>query len=1476
MFVTPTRLKWRMRWLRTLALSLVTVASLGTATAQEGVWDLPPGRPVAPRRAAPPRGGSAQPADFSRMFSDGFRSDAANGKLGVMARFGYETGPAVGREQGVIPLELMPYSIFNNWMVFGDFRGFRADTDNWGFNIGGGARYYSPKLDRIFGLYSFYDQDDLSGATFRDYSFGLETYGRMWDARSNVYLPTGKDQALLNTFIVPGSQRFVGNRLLYDEGNTFGSSLGGVDFEVGMPLPGKILMKHDVRVYAGWYHFENNDAPTLDGWRGRIQGDLFPFAQTYLQVSNDKVFDTTVVFGAQLSFGGLKPSDDGPKSQYHRLTTPVYRNYNVVVARADQFNRGLTAINSSTGNAYFFEHIASYAAPGGDGTFENPFQTIAQAQGAADAGPADTIDFVWGGSQYTTAPNNSVTLQAGYRLLGDGPNIPQFVSVDRLGDIQLPRPFTTPPAGVTDGAPVLQGAPADAVTLTSSPTFQTEFSGFNIVEPTGRGIVGQNIGGRVLMRQVNVTNAAQQGLFLENTTGNIRLLGSTINKTNTQVGVTGADVVEISGGSGSVTFGSFQLPSGILLGEINNTPVLAPGQLGGRALFVHDLPNQGVVNLTGSRIRDLDGGGIEIADLQNGSQLILNGISIERSLTSTDNRFPIWIRDTNPGDANPFAGSISFRGLTPITITNPSVDAIRIENLANADLSFDQQISISGIRQAGLSIYGNSASMRFNQAISITSTGAQRLPADRFGNPALDIQANRSPGSLNFSTVTIANAFNEAIRIGWFEGDVGGAFYATNYGTDNNINITFNDAVSASGGQPTVDPPVASSDIFPVIGIRDDLSRVAFDGGLAIGTRAAQTDTLPLGADGILIDSTRRTVGDNRATVSFSGTTSINNSLTSNGVALRYLNRPTITQANAAIVQFNTLRISDAVGNHAISAITLPDGTGGAFPTRKGELLIGDLNVVVDGSVDPIETLTPSGLFARNLFNLQVQGSTASIIDANAASAVDISNTPYNIRLGTINSFASPNNGVLLVDNPKLVRTTATGGTTTRQNTFTVTQGGQIDGALGSGFLATNSTALINTQDLTTGYPGQIAVFNLQVTNNVGSGFEVRNHDLLTLVAVNVDSNLGTGLLAVDVPTVTIRGVQSGATVTRSLFTNNLGAAGPTGTVASEIGLFATRANPVSRDGTTTPRAFDWTIGNAQIESDLTGTPAAAVVAESLGTLSGTAGIRGSELNFLYTGTNAVISAGGVGDSAVLINWDSPTTINFVPDNLGNRNVFTMSGAGLRAIAIDSAGRDSVPSLRTDVHQIAILDNVINFAGGTGNTDQTGIFVRTRAASNIAIGRNAITFAPINAFVTSGRVGMEFNLDSNNLVNIFDNTIVDNGLEGTALLFSQVRLPSTINIVGNTFSLAAVDGIGVISLGAIATGISFQSVLPALGATRVNIGSVRNGITGAGNANNSITFPGLDNPIVDNFFTPVGAGLFNGSVIINGNTFTPN
>ncbi|MEM8807957.1 MAG: inverse autotransporter beta domain-containing protein, partial [Cyanobacteria bacterium P01_G01_bin.38] len=372
------------------------------------------------------------------------------------------------------------------------------DTDeNLGTNLQLGYRHYVPGSDRIFGGYVAFDKRGTDNASFDQLGIGLETLGENWDLRLNGFLPIGDQRELVDSNLVDaGTQitnlQFIGNQLVGDaqqqqaEINQFESALGGFDLELGTKLL-DIGESGALRGFAGLYYYDGEGVDGSLGWRLRLQAEPTEYLRTGLSVQDDDIFGTTVRFNIGAAFPGYRATSAGTDNDtvVARLGESIGRTGHIVVDEQTEVGEVVTVeadiatgpvINPATGEPWFFNHVTPDGTAG-DGTFETPYNTVADA--------TDTIPTDGNGIIYIADSNGAViaedlTIPGGVQLLSTGPD--QFIAAfDESIEIQLPF------SGSGD-FPMIDGT----VTMGSSPNGPTVLGGFDVQNDAGPGITADN------------------------------------------------------------------------------------------------------------------------------------------------------------------------------------------------------------------------------------------------------------------------------------------------------------------------------------------------------------------------------------------------------------------------------------------------------------------------------------------------------------------------------------------------------------------------------------------------------------------------------------------------------------------------------------------------------------------------------------------------------------------------------------------------------------------------------------------------------------------------------------------------------------------------------------------------------------------------------------------------------------------------
>jgi hypothetical protein len=426
----------------------------------------------------------------SHSYSKTAKSDDGFGVIGQAGHLAFKT---FGRTQSISPIEAMPYILTDEHFIFSDLRGFVSNSALFGGNVGVGYRRLREDYNAWYGGSVWYDADGTTGQTYQQIGLSFEALVDRFELRSNVYLPFSSTQTYANTL---GNERIVGNQLLYSRFIDQGKALQGVDVEAGYSLP--IKDTNWLRGFLGYYHFDGGATGGINGFKARVEGVINNTVTAQVLFTNDKLYGSNVMVGAQIQFPW---GSSHPTSKWKQNTPSpfrfVERNYNVIVDRNQVVDNNLVAINPLTHTAYKVEQVSSTAGLGGTGTTTNPFQTVAAAQAAG----GDLI-LVQGNSVLTSA----VTLTAGQHLIGDGSFA--AVALDGGGTIHMPTQIS---GGAT---PMFSGITGTAVTMASG----SEVTGFKFSNINGGGISGSNVNGAVL-RDLTFQNITGDAVKFTNSAG---------------------------------------------------------------------------------------------------------------------------------------------------------------------------------------------------------------------------------------------------------------------------------------------------------------------------------------------------------------------------------------------------------------------------------------------------------------------------------------------------------------------------------------------------------------------------------------------------------------------------------------------------------------------------------------------------------------------------------------------------------------------------------------------------------------------------------------------------------------------------------------------------------------------------------------------------------------------------------------------
>ncbi|MFM8577884.1 MAG: beta strand repeat-containing protein, partial [Planctomycetaceae bacterium] len=643
----------------------------------------------------------------------------------------------------------------------------------------------------VAGMDGIYDFGQF-GHAYNQVGVSLEFLTDYGNIRSNGYMPVGTTGYTAGN---PGVQYFR-NFLMCDYG--LDAALSGVDLEVGAYIPG--LTDWAGMVSVGGYALGNArydwTAGPLDGedivpWFGgvytRLDLTLKENWDFSIQANNDSFFDWTGFARLTYRMGGSRR-----RSVPDQIEQPMMRNEHIV--RAHQ--TPITAGNLDDGGRnWYVIHVDNTAPDGGDGSFERPFNTLAEGNAAARFNWDVVLVHVGNGT--ATGYNTTFTPQPGafnQFLIGDGRS---FVINTTCGLIDLATfdgdsaPLLSNPTGTSinlqEGLVVnnftiqnsaiaigtlpgadLTGLPRPNTLSPFGPTTQSDWA------------AGASMVGNVVMDGQN--NASRQGVVLDDSTGrvnfwntsirgmtdgafvvdggdpNVTFQGSIQNDASTGYAV---EVRDTTGGTVNIAVGGTPIGAtvsntvvddgglGILVDDVDGTVNIGNAKLSDNPTAVTVTDSIGFFTLTDSTITHSDGSGSAVA-ATGGKPNVTIGPS--NTIDNTGGRL-LLVKNSNGGTValqGATLGAISDQGGTGILIEqsasnvgvfnaeiDSSADGIRVQESTGFINAFSNVLITGAGGTAGVYLLDNTAGGVALTNVDITTNGAVGLlvegdPTDPF------------------------------------------------------------------------------------------------------------------------------------------------------------------------------------------------------------------------------------------------------------------------------------------------------------------------------------------------------------------------------------------------------------------------------------------------------------------------------------------------------------------------------------------------------------------------------------------------------------------------------------------------------------------------------------------------------------------------------------------------------------------------
>lgn len=424
-----------------------------------------------------------------------------------------ETGFRAGNERSILQTEAwFPIRQAPDRVLYGDIRLSGDNNQNREQNAGVGYRQMVGNA--IYGVNGWADRRTTdAGSTFVQTTIGLEAFSHNLDARANFYIPLGdRSQTKLTGNGGRTAPYLAGTGLFVDTPDRITEEAqAGFDLELGTTVPDWNLAD-SARVYGGFYHFRGDETDSVTGWRARVTADVTPWLQVGARHQHDAERGSQTFLEATLRLPGKQSyKTSGLRA---RLDESPERDIDIVTGGQKENGLATPVLNAATGSAQRVIHVDNTAAPGGDGSAERPYNTLAAAQTAQQA--YDVI-YLRRGDGTTTGQNNGITISApGVQLIGAGTDFiydaGKFTTASKLG----PRAAVIIHGG-TD--PVITNGGSNGVTVTAD---NVTVAGLSVVNPGGIGVQFTNTTQNwqsATVRDVSVSNAVNRGISVQLTNG---------------------------------------------------------------------------------------------------------------------------------------------------------------------------------------------------------------------------------------------------------------------------------------------------------------------------------------------------------------------------------------------------------------------------------------------------------------------------------------------------------------------------------------------------------------------------------------------------------------------------------------------------------------------------------------------------------------------------------------------------------------------------------------------------------------------------------------------------------------------------------------------------------------------------------------------------------------------------------------------
>ena len=329
-----------------------------------------------------------------------------------------EVGVKGGTDRSLLTTEFWaPLAQKSDRVLYGDIRLMGDNNENREGNLGVGYRQI--KGNAVLGVHGWIDRRRTqNNSTFHQVTLGVERLGHVVDARANMYVPLNQSRNVTTPNIGQASPYLAGTGIFMDT-NGFISETPqyGLDSEIGYRIPVFQKQADAIRVYGGGYHFFRDETQDVTGFRVRTEAQINSAFSVGARFQHDEPRGSQGFLEATIKF------PFGAKKLYQtdylraRLDESPERDVDIVTA-AKVDNGLMKPLTNSSGEQQRIIHVDNSNTQFGNGTKENPFNTLKAAEAALRD---NDIIYVNHGTGTTAGMDRGIVIdKANVQLIGSG------------------------------------------------------------------------------------------------------------------------------------------------------------------------------------------------------------------------------------------------------------------------------------------------------------------------------------------------------------------------------------------------------------------------------------------------------------------------------------------------------------------------------------------------------------------------------------------------------------------------------------------------------------------------------------------------------------------------------------------------------------------------------------------------------------------------------------------------------------------------------------------------------------------------------------------------------------------------------------------------------------------------------------------------------------------------------------------------